>query len=400
LSVNPAILIFGAGINQLELLREARSLGLTSIVIDPLEDPPGRSEADFFYQVIGSDYEMTKEIAIRHKVRGIVTGQMEKPLRLMARLAEELGFIFNSPGVTDRCIDKWQMKEAFRAGNIPCAGGMLIKRDENIPEKLSGGITYPLILKPRDSFSSRGVYKCDNPDEVKVHLEESRSFSSSGDVLLEEFLEGKEYSVEAITYRGETSIIQFTEKFITPYPNTVETGHLQPADLSSAEKNAISAVVKRALTALGIENSASHTEIMMTKEWPMVIETGARLGGDFISSYLTRSSTGMSMDRAAIQIAVGQKPDTNVTSRKFSMIRYIELPAGKMIKEVLSNDDIRKLPGVVFLHIFVSPGDRTEPLTHSALRPACILVESDNKEDLLYKINKYSLQLSDKIILT
>ncbi len=139
---------------------------------------------------------------------------------------------------------------------------------------------------------------------------------------------------------------------------------------------------------------------MMTETGPKVIETGARLGGDFIASYLTKASTGISMDRTAIQIAMGQKPDTNVTSRKFSMIRYIELPAGKMIKEVKSCDDIRKLPGVVFVHIFASPGDRTEPLTHSALRPACILVKSDNKEDLLYKTNKYSLLLCDKIILT
>ena len=194
--------------------------------------------------------------------------------------------------------------------NIPCAEGLLIKRDEDVPEKLSGGITFPVIIKPRDAFSSRGVYKCVISNEVKAHLEESRFFSSNGDILIEEFLEGKEYSVEAITYRGETSIIQFTEKFITSYPNTVETGHLQPADLTLTEKDAISSVVKSALKALGIENSASHTEIMMTEAGPKVIETGARLGGDFIASYLTKASTGVSMDRAAIQIALGLEPDT------------------------------------------------------------------------------------------
>ncbi len=264
-----SIMIFGAGVNQLELIRESRQLGISTIVIDPQADPPGKPEADFFYSIDGNDYETTRTIALKHKVDGIVTGQMEKPLRLMAKLAGELGFIFNSPEVTERCTDKWLMKETFRSGNIPCAEGILINRAGSVPEKLSGGITYPVIIKPRDAFSSRGVYRCDNLDEVKAHIEESRSFSSSGDVLLEEFLEGKEYSVEAITFRGETSIIQYTEKFITPYPNTVETGHLQPADLTSTEKNAISAVVKSALTALGIENSASHTEIMMTKGGPL-----------------------------------------------------------------------------------------------------------------------------------
>ena len=400
MSVKLALLIFGAGINQLELIREARSLGLTCIVIDPLGNPPGKPEADFFYQVNGSDYELTREIAIRHKVRGIVTGQTEKPLRLMAKLAAELGFIFNSPEVTDRCIDKWLMKEAFRAGGVACAEGILVRQGEAVPSELTSGVMFPLIIKPRDAYSSRGVYKCSSRDDLNAHIGESRSFSSNGDILFEEFIDGKEYSVEAETYQGVTTVIQFTEKFITPYPTTVETAHLQPAGLSIPEKELITSLVKSALEALGIKNSASHTEVIMTKSGPRVIETGARLGGDFISSYLTKSSTGISMDRAAIQIALGQQPDTDVTFRKFSMIKYVELPAGKTVKKVIPCDDIRKLPGVVFLHIFVNPGDRTEPLTHSALRPACIIVELDNREDLLHKATEYSMLLSDKIILT
>jgi len=318
----------------------------------------------------------------------------------MARLAQELKFIFNSPEVTERCLDKWLMKETFRAENIPFAEGMLIRKDEDTLEKLSDEITFPVIIKPRDAFSSRGVYKCNTPGEVKAHLEESRLFSSNGDILIEEFLEGKEYSVEAITYRGETSITQFTEKFITSFPNTVETGHLQPADLTLTEKDAISSVVKSALKALGIENSASHTEIMMTKEGPEVIETGARLGGDFIASYLTKASTGVSMDKAAIQVALGMEPDLIRTRGKYSMIKYIELPEGKTVKEVLPYYDVMKLPGVVFAIIFQKEGDKTEHLTHSALRPACIVAEAESRNELLLKMDKYSKLLTNRIILT
>jgi len=395
-----SIMIFGAGLNQLELIREARNLGLTTIIIDPQEDPPGRHEADVFYCVDGNDYDTTRAIALKHKVSGIVTGQMEKPLRLMARLAQELGFIFNSPEVTERCLDKWLMKETFRTENIPYAEGILIKNDEVTLEKHWDQINFPTIIKPRDAFSSRGVYKCGNINELNAHLEESRLFSSNGDILIEEFLEGKEYSVEAITYRGETSITQFTEKFITSFPNTVETGHLQPADLTLTEKDAISSVVKSALKALGIENSASHTEIMMTEAGPKVIETGARLGGDFIASYLTKASTGVSMDRAAVQVALGLEPDLFRKHEKYSMIRYVELPAGKTVKEVMASDDIMQLPGVVFMHTFVRPGDKTEPLTHSAQRPACILAEAESRNELLLKMDKYSKLLTNRIILT
>jgi biotin carboxylase len=395
-----SIMIFGAGVNQLELIREARHFGITTVVIDPQEDPPGKPEADFFYHVDGSDYQSTRSIALKHSVAGIVTGQMEKPLRLMTRLAEELGLIFNSPEVTERCIDKWLMKETFRTADIPCAAGILIRSGEPMPVKLPDRMMFPLIIKPRDAYSSRGVYKCNSFDEVEGHKEESRSYSSTGDVLLEEFIEGKEYSIEAITYEGKTTIIQFTEKFITPYPNTVETGHLQPAELTSAAKEVMSSVVKSALKALGLENSASHTEIIMTKTGPKLIETAARLGGDFIASYLTKSSTGISMDRAAVQVALGTKPDLTRTCDKYSMIKYIELPEGKVVKQVLPCDDIRKLPGVVFTNIFLKKGDKTEHLTHSALRPACILAEADDREELLNRIEEYAKILSKRIVLT
>ncbi len=400
MSEQPEILIFGAGINQLELIRETRLLGFKSIVIDPQTDPPGKREADFFYRVDGADYETTRTIAVDHKVRGIVTGQMEKPLRLMARLATDLGLIFTSPGVTERCLDKWLMKDAFQSGSIPCARGVLIRSDEEIPASLPENMSFPVIIKPRDAFSSRGVYKCETPDEVMSHRKEAQSYASEGDILIEEFIEGKEYSVEAISFQGETTIVQFTEKFITPYPNTVETGHLQPADLTEEEKESISLVVKEAIKVLGIENSATHTEVMMTKAGPKIIETGARTGGDFIGSYLTRSSTGVSMDRAVVQVALGIKPDLRHKYSRYAMIRYPELPAGRIVSEVRSTEDITSLPGVVLACVSVRPGDKIMPLKHSGVRPACILAEAADKEKLLADIEKYSSILTERIVLT
>ena len=394
-----AILIFGAGVNQLELIREAKKLGLISVVIDPQENPPGSKEADFFYQVEGSDYEKTKEIAVSHNIAGIVTGQMEKPLRLMATLAEGMEFIFNSKEVTERCIDKWLMKQAFVNSNVPCATAVLVKSDEEALNKIHAKISFPLIIKPRDAYSSRGVYRCESAEDIKEHIRETREYASNGDILIEEFLEGREFSIEAVTYNGKTTIIQVTEKLITPYPCTVETGHLQPADIDPDQREEISIVAIHALTSLGIENSASHTEIMLTGKGPRVIETGARLGGDFISSYLTRASTGISMDRAAIQVALGKRPDLIPSRSKYSMIKYIDLPVGRTVSRVKPFEDMMKLPGVVFAWIFLKAGDITEPLRHSAHRPGCILAEADDKETLITYIEKYSRMLSEKIVL-
>lgn len=390
-------MIFGAGLNQLELIREARALGLVTVVVDPQHDPPGKAEADHFCRIDGNDYEATKAAAVRYDVSGIVTGQMEKPLRLMARLAQEMGFSFNSPEVTERCIDKWLMKKAFMAHRVPCARGILVKPGEEI--SLPEWMSFPVIIKPRDAFSSRGVYRCNDREAIDAFIGESRSFSSTGDIIIEEFLRGEEFSVESLTYNGETTVMQFTEKYITPYPRTVELGHLQPAELDLATKMEVSAVVRKALSALGVMNSAAHTEVMVTEGGPVLIEVGARLGGDFIGSYLTTASTGMSMDRAAVEIAMGVAPSHRPSFRAFSMIRYLELPEGKVVNEVLPADDIMSLPGVVFAAVFVSPGDEIKPVSHSALRPGCIIAEAETKSQLLARITRYASLLEKKIVL-
>lgn len=397
-STTKSILIFGAGINQLELIRETRKLGVTSVVVDPSPDPPGKAEADYYYQVEGKDYETTKAIALKHNVDGIVTGQMEKPMRLMAKLANELGYIFHSPEVVERSLNKWLMKQAFLKNSVPCAKAILFSKDDEISAKKLTGFTFPLIIKPKDAFSSRGVYKVDSYNELIAHLDESRSFASDGDILIEEFLEGKEFSVESITYKGKTTIIQFTEKFITPFPNTVEIGHLQPAPLNENEKEEVTQVVKAAIVAIDIDNSASHAEVMVTAKGVKMIEIGARLGGDFISSYLTKASTGVSMDKAAIQVALGLEPEIRITTIKYAFIKYIQLSEGKTIQEIKPLDDLLQVSGVVFAHVFLKKGDIILTLIHSALRPACILLEGKTRDEVIQLGEIYGTKLSNQIL--
>ena len=393
------ILIFGAGINQLELIREANLLGIKTIVIDPTENPIGKAESDWFYQVEGKDYKTTKEIAIRHNVDGIVTGQMEKPMHLMAKLALEMGYIFHTPETVEKSLNKVLMKNTFMEHQVASAKGAVFKRGEKISESKMEEFHFPLIIKPADAFSSRGVKKVFSFDELKSYEEETRSYSSESIIIVEEFLEGREFSVESITYKGQTTVIQFTEKFITPYPNTVEMAHLQPARLRPEERKEIEFLVKKAVLAIGIDNSASHAEVMLTENGPFMIEIGARLGGDFIASYLTKASTGVSMDKAAVQVALGIKPDITSLYSKYSMIKYIELEEGETVKKMLPIDNLEIREGFVFAYYFVKGGDKINKITHSAERAACILFESENFNSLMERIEKAEKQIKSNIIL-
>jgi len=394
-----SILIFGAGINQLTLIKAAKKLGITSIVVDPNPEALGRSLADYFYCVAGNDYEGTKKIALKHKVNGIVTSQMEKPLRLMAQLSSELGFIFHEPDVVERSLDKWLMKKEFFSYGVPCAKGKLFKKEEKIIRAKLNHLTYPLIIKPKDATSSQGVFKINHFKEIGKYIEISCSFSKTQEVIIEEFLDGPEFSVEAITFQGKTTIVQFTEKFITSFPRTVEIGHLQPASLNSKQKSQIDAVVKGAIKAIGIDNSASHTEIKLTPDGPKSIEIGARLGGDFIASYLTLASTGVNMDKAAIQVALGEKPDLENRHTKYSFIKYLELEPGKQVVDVKDYSDISNEQGVVFANIFVKRGDIIPEITDSAERPAFVIVQADTKSQVINYSSLFEEKLKSKILL-
>ena len=398
-SNHKTIMIFGAGINQLELIKAAKELGVVSVVIDPQTDPPGRGMADYYYQVDGKDYVTTKRIAIHHRIDGLVTGQMEKPMRLMARLAEDIGLDFHSPRIVEQCLDKWLMKQAFMKHSVPCAKGILVQENESIKIDQLTEYLFPLIIKPRDAFSSRGVYKVESESDLMDRFIETRSYASNGDVLIEEYMQGREFSVETITWKGHTTIVQYTQKYITPYPNTVEMAHLQPAELSNGEKEYIAKVVISGINALEINNSAAHSEIMLTSDGPRIIEIGARLGGDFISSHLTRASTGISMDRTAVQVALGVQPDLCPNKSNYSLVKYFDLPVGRKVQKILSYDELLQQPGVVFAIIFTQPNDIIAPITHSALRPGCILVKADSLHEVFSLADRYTKLLSAKVIL-
>jgi len=394
-----SILIFGGGLNQYTLIKAANNSGITSVVLDPDPSSPGRQIASHFYSVKGDDYETTKKIALKHKVAGLATTQMEKPLRLMATLAQEIGLPFLSPEVVERSLDKWLMKCVFQKLGIPCANAKLFLYGKKIDQSSIKEFQYPLILKPRNAHSSQGVVKVDSIQQLIKNADITRTFSKNGEIIVEEFLEGPEYSVESITYLGNTTIIQYTEKFLTPAPYAVEMGHLQPAALSDKQKKDIERIVLSSIQALGIDNAATHAEIKLTAAGPKLLEIGPRGGGDFISSYLTLTSSGVNMDEAIIQVALGINPDLSQKAKQFAYIRYFDLPVGKKVVEIKNWQYVLEQPDVVYAQVAVKPGDRIEVITESKKRPGFVLVKGSERKDVETMAEKYIEIIKSKIIL-
>ena len=195
-----SILIFGVGELQRSIIRRAKMKGLFTIGIDPCADAVCKDEVDAFDIVGGQDFEGTFAVVEKYGVDAIVTAATDKPLVMMARVAEKYGFPFYSIETAQWSTDKYQ-------GGVPCARGRLIAKVEEADD-----LYYPLIVKPRDNSGSRGVKLCRNKEELQKAMQEALQYSHLDTVLVEEYIEGQEYSIEGLHYEGKSEVIQFTEK--------------------------------------------------------------------------------------------------------------------------------------------------------------------------------------------
>ena len=392
MAIKKSILVFGVGILQKSIIERCKLKGLYTVGIDPNPNAECKASVDAFEVVAGDNFNGTLFVAKKYNVSGIITAATDKPLVMMARVAKELSLPYFSKETAIISTDKLLMKQRFIDNEIPCARGFVIS-DTNGLDKLD--IFFPVIVKPRDNSGSRGVIYCSDIESANDALKEASLFTKKENVLVEEFIEGKEYSIEGIHYNGKNHVIQVTEKETTNFPYNVEIGHLQPADISGDQRDQINTLINNIANALHFENCASHTEIKINSNGIFVIETSPRLGGDFISSTLVPLSTGINMEDILIDIAISNeiKPDNLIPKfDKISCIKYFELPEGT-IKKINNMENISNISGFQSWFLRLKYEDKIQKITSSLNRYGYIIFQTDSRKGLID-----SLDICNKII--
>ena len=388
-----SILIFGVGELQRSIIRRAKLKGLFTIGIDPCADAVCKDEVDAFEIVGGQDYEGTMAVAKKYDIDAIVTAATDKPLVMMARVAKELQLPFFSVETAQWSTDKYQMKQRFMEGGVPCARGRLIAKVEEADD-----LCYPLIVKPRDNSGSRGVKLCRSKEELKESLQEALQYSRLDTVLVEEYIEGQEYSIEGLHFEGKSEVIQFTEKTTTEFPYNVELAHKQPANLSEKQKNDIRELISKIAQCMHFENCASHTELKINDRGVFIIETSPRLGGDYITSTLVPLSTGVNMEDQLLNIALGEKVDTQ-TGRieKASGVCFFCLPQGVVKRIDPKINEVASWPGVCGFELKLKEGDEVHRITSSLNRYGEVIIKRESLNETNIVMKDYSTRISQLI---
>lgn len=374
------IMILGASILQLPAIEKAMEMGLEVIAVDMNPEAVGFKAPGVIKEVISTiDTPAILEAAKRHQINGIMTLASDMPMQSVAVVSHEMGLVGISEDTALKATNKAFMRDALKEAGVPVPLYFRVKGKDAFKEAVESvrKAGYKCILKPADNSGSRGINLLNEDTNLDDAYDYTVHYSRGEEIIVEEFMEGPEVSVETLAVDGDVHVIQITDKLTTGAPYFVEMGHSQPSQLSEETLEKIKSVAIAANKAIGIQNGPSHTEIKVTKDDSKIVELGARLGGDCITTHLVPLSTGVNMVECSIRIALGEKPDLEPKWSKGSAIRYLKTETGK-IKEIIGVEKAEKLPGVVQVSIVHGIGEQIGEIKSSVDRVGFVVVQAED----------------------
>ena len=314
--------IIGANDFQKQLIIKAKEMGLETHVFAWEEGAVGKEDADYFYPISIREKEEILQKCQEIKIDGICSIASDLAVLTVNYVAEKMGLNSNSIRCSEIATNKYEMRKAFKRNNDPIPKFIEVSQNEDFN---ISNFSYPIIVKPTDRSGSRGITKINSNEELNAAIKVACKESFEHKAMIEEFIEGKEYSVECISYHGKHVLLAITQKITTGAPHFIETGHNEPADLSDDIKNKIQSIIFHALNSIEIKEGASHSEIKIDDNLNIkIIEIGARMGGDCIGSDLVRISTGYDFTKMVIGVALGNQPDFNkIVEPMRAVVRFI-----------------------------------------------------------------------------
>ena len=366
------LVIIGAGEFQVPLIKKAKELGYETHVFAWEDGAVGKDFANYFYPISVLDDQAILSVCRQINPQGVVSAASEVCYIAATKVASQLNLPCNDPKYLLIQTNKYHMRNAFRKSGLETPFFFMTK-DINLNQEK---IKFPVIVKPTDRSGSRAICKITESEMLQGAITDALAESFSKEAIIEEFIEGDEYSCESISICGKHHILAITKKFTTNEPNFIETAHIQPSDLNESMYNKVCDAVQSALDVLHVRNSASHAEFRIDRFGNIrFIEIGARMGGDCIGSHLVPLSSGFDYLRMIIDVAVGN----DIVFKKLPHYQYAA------VKFLLSNEDKEecekieaKYPGTV-VEKFRNTSDFCQQVCDSGSRMGYTVFASNDK---------------------
>jgi len=399
------IIILGAGVMQGPVINIAKELGYYTIALDGSSTAPCVTLADKFEQIDLKDKEgietFARSIQSLYSRLGIMTAGTDFSASV-AWTAEKLGL----PGIPYEAAlnasDKSRMRECFKKASLPSPDFFTISQEEFNHGELQQGslgvkrfleanlLSFPLVIKPVDNMGSRGCRRVDNIDEFPEAAKTAIGFSRSGRAIVENYMEGPEFSVDAIVYKGEITICGIADRHIFFPPYFIEMGHTMPTVIKEEMKCAILDTFRAGIHSLGIAGKdnvgAAKGDIKLTSNGtafkPMIGEIAARLSGGYMSGWTYPYSSGALPIKGAILAAMGKEPEGLTPIKKWTCAEraFISIPG--TVKEIRNREIINNKENVYINDVFmrIKEGDKVSFPENNVSKCGNIIASAPDRE--------------------
>lgn len=396
------MMILGASALQVPAIKRAKELGYQIILVDYDENAVGFALADVKLVVSTLDQEEVYRQALIYKPDVVITSTSDGPVRTAAYVNEKLGKRPDLSYENALCATiKSNMRDRLKQCGVPIPAYYAVKDFEDFSDAVDR-LDGQCIVKPADNAGSRGVVllnRMDIDEAKKRAYYYSRENSRGGMVMVEEYMQGPEVSVEVMVMDGEPHILTITDKYITPPPYFVELAHCEPSRLDTQTQAQIREIAAQAVRAIGIDNAPAHVEIKVTEDGPKIVELAARLGGDFITSKLVPLSTGIDMVGASVLLATGEKPDLAPTRKRGAAIHFIHAREEQrgVLKKITVPEALYSAEGVEEITLYKKPGEAVQGTHSSNDRLGHVITVGDTPEEAMERGERILAQIGVEI---
>lgn len=295
------IAILGASYLQKNLLVKAKEMGFTTLCFAWENNATEKETADYFFPISIIEKEKIYEVCKEYEITGICTIGSDIGMETVQFVASKLNLVSNDLNTTLITRDKYLMRSELAKHGL---NSIKYQKIKNLGEKLS--INYPFMVKATDRSGSKGIQLVHSKEEFENAWKDSRDVSLKGEVIIEEYFDGEQFSVETISQNGVHHLVAITKEFYSGPPYFVEVGHYIPANLNNDQTWIIWEYTRKVLDAVGLKEGAGHVELRVNNTNEIqIIEIGSRMGGDF-RDIMVKQATGYDYIENVIKCCVGE----------------------------------------------------------------------------------------------
>lgn len=380
-------LVLAGGFPQITLIQQLKSRGITTVLADYNKEPVAKKYADIYYQESTQDLDTIERIAREEKVDFLITVSSESALKTVAIVSDRLGLpCYVTEDTVNKITNKAYMKKVFAEKGIPNAKHVVLHKEESIS---ADEFEFPVIVKPADCYSSAGVRKVWNAREFDEAVADGKKMGKSGTVLIEEFLEGIELSVDAFVVDGKAHVLCITnsDKIADDDRFVIYRGNYPGVDPLDEVKPQVEQIVQQVAEVFGLVNSPLLVQMIYGNGRLNVLECSARNGGS-AKFLLVKRSCGFDLVNAIINLTLGIKPDIGPLQGENRYVSNEYLYCRPGIFDRLDGFEELKQEGIISdYYQFKWRNLQTGDVTNSGDRVAGFTIQADTKEEMNRKHN-------------